>query len=140
MNKLGHREKQVGNVPWKQTLSSVIPPHIHIFFLDWYNRKGHKCRTHENTAPGDNGEQPYKALFLGESESNVDKKNARSYVSSNDLILQKRRLKSLFVVVWASYFCKNCSHLKNFKLIKSSKSKLTKKTNTKEFVNKKLSW
>ena len=29
----------------------------------------------EHTAPGDNGEQPYKALFFGESESNVDKKN-----------------------------------------------------------------
>ena len=57
-----------GNVPWNQTPSSVIPPTPYIF-LDWYNRKGCKCRRHEHTTTGDHWErrsrsQPNKALFL----------------------------------------------------------------------------
>ena len=45
-----------GNVSWNQTTGSFIPPPP-IFFLDWYKRKGPKCRRHKNTAPGDHWER-----------------------------------------------------------------------------------
>ena len=57
-----------GNVPWNQTLGSVIPLPPY-FFYDLCNRKGCKCRRHEHTASGDHWErrsrsQPYKAPFF----------------------------------------------------------------------------
>ena len=49
--------------PWQRYTPS---PYL---FLDWYNRKGRKCRRHEHTDPGDHWErrsrsQACKALFL----------------------------------------------------------------------------
>ena len=32
-------------------LAALYPPPPHIFLLDWYSRKGRKCRRHEHTAP-----------------------------------------------------------------------------------------
>ena len=66
------KDPKPGNVPWNQTPGSVIPP-PHVYFLDWYNRKGANAigmiiPSPATTESGD-GErssksQPYKAHFF----------------------------------------------------------------------------
>ena len=34
-----------------------LSPPLQIYFLDWYYRKGQKCRRHEHTAPGNHWER-----------------------------------------------------------------------------------
>ena len=41
-------------------LTALYSPHPHNIYLDYYNRKGHKCRRHEHTTPGDHS-KGYKA-------------------------------------------------------------------------------